>query len=119
MKTQKAELVRRLPRHGWDITHVEEDGLDWWADEMWLLESVWSPVGTKAYVTFLYDPFLNNYGGIEKRHVWAVMASAEKPADWHHSEYEEGYFTMFLKGWEKELPDFFAFLKRLRDAGDD
>ena len=55
MQAQRTELLNQLPEHGWRVASVEEN-LEWWADEMWLLESEWSPVGGLAYVTFLVDP---------------------------------------------------------------
>ena len=43
MHTQREELLSQLSEHGWRVTQ-EESELEWWADEMWQLESVWSPV---------------------------------------------------------------------------
>jgi len=50
MQTQKSELYKQISEQGWSITEVETWNLDWWADEMWLLESVWFPVGSCAYL---------------------------------------------------------------------
>jgi hypothetical protein len=110
MQAQRTELLSQLPEHGWRVASVEEN-LEWWADEMWLLESVWSPVGSHAYVTFLVDPqFDSNRKKGEA--VWAVMASPAKP----DSRLDvEGEFTLSLgQGWKNRLPDFFAHLSALR-----
>ena len=111
MKTQREEILARLAHHGWRARPCEDEGLEWWADEMWLLESTWSPVGSRAYVTFLVDP---QFEGVRKQGeaVWAVMASPGKPGGRLHVERE---FTLSLgQGWKKRLPEFFAHLAALR-----
>ena len=110
MQAQRTELLSQLPEHGWRVKGSEEN-LEWWADEMWLLESEWSPVGSRAYVTFLVDP---QFDGDRRKGeaVWAVMASPDKPTSRMHVE---GEFTLSLgQGWKKRLPDFFEHLSTLR-----
>ena len=110
MQTQRTELLSQLSAHGWRATISEEDP-GWWADEIWLLESEWSPVGGRAYVTFLVDP---QFDGDRRKGeaVWAVMASAVKPKS---RLQVEGEFTLsFGQGWKKRLPDFFDHLSTLR-----
>ena len=116
MQTQRTELLSQLSEHGWHVASVEEN-LEWWANEMWLLESVWSPVGSRAYVTFLVAPdapilpYDKTFRKIET--VWAVMASATKPREYLSAENQ---FTLSLgQGWGKELPAFFAHLSMLRN----
>lgn len=116
MQTQRTELLNQLPEHGWRVAGVEEN-LEWWAHEMWRLESVWSPVGSRAYVTFLVAPdapilpYDKTCRKIET--VWAVMASPKKPSD---RLSVENQFTLSLgQGWEKELPAFFEHLSMLRN----
>src|SRR5688572_21040420 len=81
METQRTELLNQLPKHGWNVVSIEEDSLEWWADEMWVLESVWSPVGSRAYVTLLVDPQapVNRKKGT---YVWAAKVSFSKPNRW-------------------------------------
>lgn len=113
MQTQRTELFDLLPERGWRVASVEEN-LEWWADEMWLLESVWSPVGSRAYITFLVDP---QFDGDRKKGqaVWAVMTSPAKPYN-RLSAADE--FTLNLgQGWKKELPAFFEHLSMLRNQG--
>lgn len=109
MKTQRAELLNQLSSHGWKVVETE-DSSDWWADEFWLLESIWSPVGVHAWVTFLVDP---SFDGQRRKGeaVWAVGASATKPA----SRMEIGVFALSLgHGWRSRLPEFFKHLAVLR-----
>ncbi len=110
MQFQRDELIRQLIQHGWRIAS-EEENLEWWADEIWLLESVWSPVGCQAYVTFLVDP---QFDGVRKKgeEVWAVMASPSKPINRINNEDES---TLSLgQGWQKRLTEFIDYLTALR-----
>jgi hypothetical protein len=110
MQTQRTELLNRLPENGWRLAG-EEENLEWWADEMWLLESVWSPVGRRTYVTLLVDPMV----GPNRRKgeaVWAVMASPEKPTS--RLSAEGGFTLSFGQGWKERLPEFFEHLSALR-----
>jgi len=110
MQAQREELLNQLTVHGWRIACQEEE-LEWWADEMWRIESLWSPVGSLAYVTFLVDPQSHHErkGGED---VWAVIASITRPVNRLNVE---GEFTMSLgRGWKQELPAFFEHLAFLR-----
>ena len=114
MQAQRAELFSLLPEYGWRVAEIEED-LDWWADEMWLLESVWSPVGSPAYITFLVDP---QFDGNRKKGeaVWAVMGSFRKPVSYLQGEDE---FTFSLgHRWKDNLPAFFGFMHAMRRSPD-
>lgn len=113
MKFQKTKLAEQLSKYGWDILEVETENLDWWADEMWLITSKWSPVGSRAYITFLVDPqTLNSRSRKKGEDVWAVKSSPIKPIDWLTAENE---FTLNLgQGWNKSLPSFFEHLAALR-----
>ena len=110
MKTQWTELLNRLPEHGWRVAG-EEENLEWWADEMWVLESVWSPVGSRVHITLLVDPM----AGPNRRRgeaVCAVMASPARPGGWLSAE---GGFTLsFGPGWKERLPELFEHLSALR-----
>ena len=56
MITQQKQLVDRLIENGWEITDKDENPSEWWADEKWVVKSVWSPKDLKIYLTFLVDP---------------------------------------------------------------
>ena len=102
MEFQRQTIHEKLIENGWRITELEKVELDWWASEMWLLESVWSPIGKTAFFTFLLEPENMEY-------VWTIMVSKEKPVN------QFGNFTLSLKGWEKKLPEFIKFLSDLRN----
>lgn len=110
METQRAELLKLLPEHGWRVALIE-DNLEWWADEMWHLESVWSPVGSRAYITFLVDPMFEGHRR-KGEGVWGVMASPYKPVNSSRGSCES---VMSLgSGWKNDLPGLLGFMQTLR-----
>jgi hypothetical protein len=115
MNAQRAELESQLGRHGWNIVLMEGDTFEWWADEIWRLESTWSPVGARAYVAFLVDPYSTTFTRSRKKgqYVWAVKASPVIPVG-HLTE--AGEFTLSLgQGWKERLPEFLEHLETLRN----
>ena len=105
MEFQRQTIFEKLIENGWKITKLEKYELDWWATEMWLLESIWSPIGKTAFITFLLEPENMEY-------VWEIMASEEKPANRFENQ---NSFSLSLKRWEKELPAFMKFLSDIRN----
>ncbi len=115
MIAQRAAIESQLAKHGWNMVDVEDHALEWWADEIWLLESAWSPVGAHAYVTFLVDPQSSTRNRKKGQDVWAVKASPVRPVDWLTAA---GEYTLSIgQGWKEELPDFFGHLAVLRSQG--
>ncbi len=102
MEFQRQTIREKVIENGWKITELEKYELEWWASEMWQLESIWSPIGKTAFVTFLLEPENMEY-------VWDIMASEAKPVS------RFGNFTLSLKKWEKELPAFMKFLSDIRN----
>ncbi len=105
-KQRGLELMEHLSEHGWRILPIEATELDWWADDMWVLESVWSPVGQRAYITFLIDPQ-------DTTMVWAIAASNRRPQS--RRDAESGSLIRVRHVWSQELPAFLRALSRLRD----
>lgn len=115
MNAQRAEIENQLGKHGWHIVVLESHALEWWADEIWRLESAWSPVGAQAYVTFLVDPQSSTFTRNRKKgqYVWAVQASPDIPVD---RLIVTGEFTLSLgQGWKERLPEFLEHLDALRN----
>lgn len=79
MKTQRAELLSQLAEHGWCLVSEETDP-EWWADEMRKLESSWSPVGSRAYISLMVDPVADQ-GRKKGEAIWAMIASPTKAVD--------------------------------------
>lgn len=78
MKTPTNFLIDFLEMKGWEITDVQTENLEWWADEIWKLRSRWSPEGVSAFLTLLVDP---QHDGNRKKgqFVWGVGCSSEYP----------------------------------------
>ena len=55
MQTQQHDIEEMLLREGWRVAD-RQVAPAWWLDEVWVLESTWSPTGTQAFVSFLVDP---------------------------------------------------------------
>jgi len=115
MQTQRAEILSQLGEHGWFVVG-EESNLEWWADEIWQVESLWSPVGMRAYISFLVDPMADRTRK-KGEEVWAVVVSPMKPVDRLSAERE---FTLSLgQSWKERMPEFFGHLSRMRDQSID
>lgn len=110
MSTKRAIIFNRLADYGWNVV-AEEQNLEWWADEIWSLESVWSPVGCPTYITFLVDPTAES-NRRQREAVWAVCASITKPND--RLSAEQGFILSLKQGWEQRLPELFNYLEVLR-----
>ena len=112
MLTQRTELANQLPRNGWHIVNVVDSALEWWADEFWLIESLWSPKGFRLYLTLLVDPMADSQRA-KGQAVWAVGTTSEHPYDRH---FAEGKPLLSLgHGWRSRLAEFFAGLSELRN----
>jgi hypothetical protein len=102
------DLLKHLERNGWSVTRQKE-GLEWWAHEIWMLASQWSPHGLTLFLTFLTDPEPGNPNPF-----WIIGTS------WKHPENRsEACGEPSLKmspTWIQDLPQFVAGLNALRQA---
>jgi hypothetical protein len=119
MIAQRNELMKQLPGYGWEIELIETPapshcGPEWFIDELWVIESLWSPRGLKAYVTFVVDPQAE-FERKKGQGVWAVKASLQRPSGWGIGEDEVG--LTLGRGWEKRLTEFMKGLSVLRLRG--
>jgi hypothetical protein len=118
MIAQRNKLIELLPQYGWQVINVEDHprgstAPDWFIDELWEVESVWTPKGFKVWITFLVDPQAPN--PIERKKgqsVWAVKAGLRKPPYSRIGDTE--IYLPLNAGWEKRLPEFFSRLSDLR-----
>jgi hypothetical protein len=111
MIAQRIEILDQLAKHGWDATPLGE--LEWWADEMWLLVSNWSPVGSRAYLTFIVNPLFYSPDRKKGEAVWAAMVSGEKPDDRYASG--DSSEISLNQGWKERLPELLEYLSSLRN----
>jgi hypothetical protein len=103
-----AELSIHLEGAGWRIVQRFETGLEWWAAEMWIVESVWTPQGRTAYITFLTDPQYETYGP----RVWALGLASAQPLSRADAE-SVGTFVV-RHSWRRELASLIECLAALR-----
>lgn len=121
MITQRNKLFELLPQYGWEVKDVEEQlsgstGIDWFIDELWEVESIWTPKGLKIWITFVVDPLSPNLRERKKgEYVWAVKAGLQKPIGWGIED-NQAELTLNAR-WEKRLPEFFKQLSDLRKQG--
>ena len=71
-------LASSIERAGWAVARVHTEDLDWWADEIWELNSRWSPMGAVAFIVFLVDP-MRKLPREKGQGVWAAGYSASLP----------------------------------------
>lgn len=107
MEFQRQTIREKLIEKGWKITELEKVELDWWASEMWLIESVWSPIGKTAYITFLFEPS-------EAEEVWDIVASSEK-FEYRGDRKKSFFLNIKTSGWKKDLPEFIKYLSEIRN----
>lgn len=118
MTTQREKFQELLPRHGWEVVRVDDElrgsmASDWFVDELWEVESTWSPLGLKLWMTFVVDPQTPNLPERKKgQGVYAVKAARRKPTGWGIEDDEVGLYLN--SGWEARLPEFFDQLSALR-----
>ncbi|SMF48793.1 hypothetical protein SAMN02745866_03188 [Alteromonadaceae bacterium Bs31] len=113
MKTPKQKLLDHLECYGWDAVEIDEEELEWWADEIWLLKSHWSPNNLVAYITALVDP---QHDGFRRKGqaVWAYGLSEEYPNDYLQAQVNG---TLSLgKSFKNEIEEFVDKIIALREA---
>lgn len=102
-----------LEVEGWVVVNVIKNDLEWWADEIWELISIWSPEGVKSYLIFLVDP---QYDGLRSKgqHVWGIGCSNNYPNT--RLDAESGGTVGYGNLFKKEIDTFFVKLDCLRYA---
>lgn len=105
-ETQKKEIKSLIEENGWKIRDI--DKYEWWENEVWEIESIWTPIGTKAFIVFVVDPQIIT----DKSAVWAVLTSLKRPLGWQG---ESGDFTLvFNNKWKDNLLEFVKYLSEIR-----
>ena len=78
MTTQRRQIDEMLSSQGWQVVERQVKP-SWWLAEVWVLESTQTPVGSRAYLSFLIDPQNLSLRNTDAQ-VWAVSVSTEGPA---------------------------------------
>ena len=113
MDVRHSEMIARLFEHGWRVVSRARDDLVWWADEIWTVESEWSPQGFTVYLSWLVDP---QWEGPRPpgQGVWAVGTCLQHPGSDREAK---GHLSMSINHWPRDLPAFLSGLSALRDQG--
>ena len=111
MKTPHQKIEDYLTVEGWDIEEILSNDLEWWADEIWKLKSRWSPIGKKAFITFLVNP-MHEGNRIKGQAVWGVGSCGNLPDS---LEDAQSIGCISLKsGVKNEIEEFLSQLDILR-----
>ena len=106
MEAQRNELIALAAEKGWNAVRIDNFSAADWSVETWELESFWSPVGVKAFVTFPIDEQL-----YPERRPWAIRVSSEHPTD---GPAPGKVFQTSLIQWKNDKPRFIDFLDQIR-----
>jgi hypothetical protein len=112
MESQKKQLEEGLTLGGWRIVDREPISSEWWADEIWAIESVWRPVGFTLFLTFLVD-LMQSGSRRPGEAVAAVSCSPGHPRT--REEATDGPMIYLRPSWGQNLPGFLDSLKEIRD----
>src|SRR5262249_9212522 len=113
METQKRQLEEALGVSGWRVAQRESISTEWWADEIWIVESVWRPVGFTLFLTFLVD-LMQSGSRRPGEAVSAIACSMSRPRT--RQEADSGPLIYLRPSWEQNLPGFVSSLREIRDS---
>jgi hypothetical protein len=111
MRAQQTDLAKRLERDGWVVVDRQR-GADWWADEVWSIQSTWHPRGYRLWITFLIDP-MHDGPRAPGEHVWAVGVTESQPMG---PEEVTPTAVPIRHGWLSHLETLTAQISGLRDV---
>jgi hypothetical protein len=81
IESQQKLLAEALEADGWKIIDRARNLADWARYEVWTIESLWRPVGLRAFGSFLIDPMPELPSAKRHRLVWAVEFTTTSPLD--------------------------------------
>lgn len=79
METQARQLEAYMSEEGWRVIEKRADNLPWWLDELWTLESYWSPQGLVVWIAFEVNPINFTYHRPKGKNVWCVTFHSQDP----------------------------------------
>jgi len=105
-------LIDLLTSAGWSVEAREVSDLEWWADEIWLVRSVWHPTNFSLYITFMVDPS-HDGNRCKDQAVTALGASRMKPT---RETLAEMLVQIYIRPkFELRTRQFIKEIGRLRD----
>jgi hypothetical protein len=121
MRSQQVLLNKELSASGWQLAARSRDLPERWAEEVWMVESVWRPVGLQAFLTFEVDPMQHSglqiagQAGRPRRRgpdLWRVACTRTWPED---AAEGDRIVDVRWNHWDKEMPKLIQALSRFRD----
>ena len=109
--TQRNEIEADLPETGWRLAERRIPG-EWWVDELWTLESVWSPQGRRAYMVFLVDPQWDKPRRFGEA-VWAVAVAKTQPEN--PMDLASNRTVPIRPRWERDRDGLWPLLRQLHE----
>jgi len=110
MTTPQRRLKTTVEHRGWEIVEVIDENLPWWAYQVWVVESRWSPTDVRLRLTFVVHPLADDgpmRGWLDR----AVISWDDLPSCYSTDELAE---MSMRHGWERDLEAFVGVLDRLR-----
>jgi hypothetical protein len=104
-------MIAKQSEHGWRVVGRQRNDLDWWADEIWTVESEWAPQDLTVFLTWLVDPQEDD-SRQPGQAVWAVGTCLKPPANRLEAQGEP---LLSVKHWPRDLPEFLGGLSALRN----
>jgi hypothetical protein len=111
MDVRHSQFTAKRSEYGWHVVSCERDNLEWWADEIWAVESKCTPQGFTLFLTWLVDPQWDDHRRPGQA-VWAVATCLRRPTDRLEAE---GKPLLSLHHWPRGVAEFLAELSVLRD----
>jgi hypothetical protein len=104
MKHYKKLLLDKLSQCGWELTS-QEDGAEWWLEEIWPVKSTSTNWGYELLISFLVDP---QYAGTKKsQSVWLISATEELPDSWtKYNECSVAQMNLVKGKFDEKLSQF-------------
>jgi hypothetical protein len=113
---QQRQIEALLSRNGWRVVARERFATDRWLDEMWTIESEWTPAGQRAFVLFLVAPDSAERYRPPGRDV-KMVAVTRTPPELNTRHW--GPEVYLRPRWETNgLPALASMIEGLRDDGD-
>ena len=112
MPTYKEQLYASLLERGWEQIEVDEEGVDWWADEHWRIRSIRNRWGLELILTFLVDPM---WDGPRRKGqgIWAIVATEQLPRERPDADKAIG-LCLYKRRFDAELAEFMNVLDTYR-----
>lgn len=110
---QQGQIEGLLRDRGWRVVNRTTLTASRWLDEIWTIESEWSPVGQRAFISFVVDRHVATLSRQRGQFVSSVAVSGQEPLD---SSF--GSEVYLRPQWKKVgLPAVAALLEALRSKG--